>query len=1029
MDKLKRVFKYLGFLILGLIIALLVAPFVFKDQILEEIKKFANESVNAEIEFKDVDVSFLRSFPEVSVEIQELSVVGIDTFYGQNLLRAKSLELDFSLIPLFNKSAPKSIKYIGLNDADIDLVFLNDSLANYLITKPSEDTTGVEFALEGYELNNCNLTYRDLTLPVELYLRGVSHKGSGDIASSVYDLETSTQADSLSVVFDGFTYLKYVKAGLDADFHIDMDKLLFELKDNELYINKLKARGDGSVQFVDDETMRINADIKTLGNNFGELISIFPYLSAYNTVNAKGSATLSAVVKGDYNGLKPIYPAFDLTLDIKNGSAKYEGLDASISGVTALVNIKSTRQDMKDLEVTIDNAGLSVNQERITGNFRIRDGLTNARVTGNIKGGIKLENWKKALPLEGVEQLSGSLNANLSFDARQSDIDKENYAAIGFNGTASANQLLYKSKGSPAVRVGSASMTANPQKISLQTSAIQIGKSDLSLSGEVLHPMAYFSDNKNISGKVKVVSSLMDMNEWTNSAPTASQKEAGSAFMPDLSAYSYSHIDADVDFKEILYGKHKVKNLKGLATLGIENVDVKSFSMNMDGSDLAFNGKLANVYSWMTGQGVLNGDLNVQAGKLDANAFMTKSSDVPVQEEEVLFKVPADVNLQMNADIEQLKYTNMTLDRFSGKVLVQNQVIYMTGLQAGTLGGKIGFDGLYDTSTDSPAFNVKLNLDKMEFNKAFNQFITMKALAPVAQYINGVFNTTLVMEGKLGKGMLPDLSTLTVSGFIETLNGIIKGFAPLAAAGDKLGLKEVSQMEIKDTRNWFEVKNGVVEIKEFTKNISGIDVKGLGKHKLGGDMDYQFDLRIPRKMLSKNVVTGTAMKGLGLLEKEASKLGLNLAQGEFIDVRLTLGGRIKDPKIGIKPLGTSGKSMEQELKDEVKIKAAQARDSITKVVQQKKEELKDTLRSRAEQEVDKVKQKAEEKANEVLNEAKDKVKKEVENKLDTLVGKTVSDTLKKKAEEVIKNKTGKDIDDLKNKVKDWNPFKKKKGGG
>ena len=1029
MNKLKRVFKYLGFLILGLIIALLIAPFVFKDQILEEIKKFANESVNAEIDFKDVDVSFLRSFPEVSVEIQDLKVVGIDTFYGQNLVRAKSLALDFSLIPLFNKSAPKSIKYIGLTDADIDLLVLNDSLVNYLISKPSEDTTGVEFALEGYELNNCNLSYRDLTLPVEMHLRGVTHKGSGDIASAVYDLETSTQADSLSVVFDGFTYLKNVKAGLDADFHIDMDKLLFELKDNEIYINKLKARGNGSVQFVDDETMRINANLKTLGNNFGELISIFPYLSAYNTVNAKGSAAFSAVINGDYNGLKSIYPAFNLTLDIKNGSATYEGLDASISGVTALVNIKSTRQDMKDLEVTIDNAGLSVNQERITGNFKIRDGLTNARVTGNIKGGIKLENWKKALPLEGVEQLSGSISADLSFDARQSDIDKENYAAIGFNGTASANQLHYKSKDSPSVKVGSAMMTANPQKISLQTSAIQIGKSDLSLNGEVLHPMAYFSDNKNISGRVKVVSALMDMNEWNSTQSAAPSNDASSAFMPDLSAYSYSHIDADVDFKEILYGNHTVKNLKGIATLGIENVDVKSFSMNMDGSDVAFNGKLANVYSWMTGKGMLNGDLNVKAGKLDANAFMTKSSDIPVQEEEVLFKVPADVNLQLNADIEQLKYTNMTLDHFSGKVLVQNQVIYMTGLQAGTLGGKIGFDGLYDTSTESPAFNVKLNLDKMEFNKAFNQFITMKALAPVAQYINGVFNTTLVMEGKLGKGMLPDLSSLTVSGFIETINGLIKGFAPLAAAGDKLGLKEVSQMEIKDTRNWFEVKNGVVEIKEFTKNISGIDVKGLGNHKLSGDMDYQFDLRIPRKMLSKNVVTGTAMKGLGLLEKEASKVGLNLAQGEFIDVRLTLGGRIKDPKIGIKPLGTSGKSMEQELKDEVKLKAAQARDSITKVVQQKKEELKDTLRSRAEEEVDKVKQKAEEKANEVLNEAKDKVKKEVENKIDTLVGKTVSDTLKKKAEEVLKNKTGKDVEDLKNKVKDWNPFKKKKGGG
>ena len=47
----------------------------------------------------------------------------------------------------------------------------------------------------------------------------------------------------------------------------------------------------------------------------------------------------------------------------------------------------------------------------------------------------------------------------------------------------------------------------------------------------------------------------------------------------------------------------------------------------------------------------------------------------------------------------------------------------------------------------------------MEFSKAYNQFITMKALAPIAAYINGVFNTTLVMEGKLGKGMVPDLST------------------------------------------------------------------------------------------------------------------------------------------------------------------------------------------------------------------------------------------------------------------------------
>ena len=1022
---MKRIIKIAGILLAGIFLALLVAPFVFKDKILAEIKKFANEQVNAKIDFRDVDVSFIKSFPEVSVAIKDIQVAGVDTFHGQNLLSAKDLILDFSLIPLFNSEAPKSIKYVSLEDANIDIVVLNDSLANYLISKPGGDTTGVSFSLEGYALKNCNLTYKDISLPLELELKGIQHEGSGDIASNVYDLNTTTTADSMTVVFDGFSYLKNVKTGLDAVFHIDLDKQLFELKDNSLFINQLKAKGNGSVQIIDKETMRITADLATLGNSFGELLSVFPYLSSFNTVKATGSATFAAKVLGDFNASQSKMPAFDLTLDIRNGAARYQGLDADIHQVNAFVKIKSTRSDMKDMEVDINKASVAVNQEKIAGSFKIRNGLTNPHITGNIKGGISLQNWRKAIPLPDLVQLQGKIQADLSFDATKADIDKENYAAIGFNGNALITDFVYQTKNNPVIRVSKAALGASPQKISIQTESINLGKSDLSVNGEILHPMAYFSEHKSITGKVNLTSQLLDLNEWTGEPAPKKEVQSVPAFLPDLSAYSFSKIDAKAQLKEIKYGNHTLKDLNGVATLGLENIDVKNFGLDLDGSLIQLQGKLANVYSWFTGSGILNGELSLKANKLDANAFMVKSEQTPMTEEQVVYKVPANVNLKMDAQIGQLKYTNMVLDKFVGNVNVENQTIFLSGLNAGTLGGKIGFDGLYDTRGDQPVFNVKIDLAKLEFGKAYNQFVTMKALAPLAAYINGVFNTTLVMEGKLGKGMIPDVSSLTVSGFIETLNGIIKGFAPLAAAGDKLGLKEVSQMELKDTRNWFEMKQGVIEIKEFTKNIAGIEVKGLGKHKVGGDMDYSFDLRIPRKMLSKNVVTGTVVKGLGFLEKEASRYGVNIAQGEFIDVRLLMGGKIKDPKITIKPLGTSGKSMQEELKEEAKAKLDKARDSIEKVVLKKKEELKDTIRSRAEEEVDKAKQKLEEKATDVVNETKDKVQKEVEKKLDTLVGKAVSDTLQKKAGEILKDKTGKDLEDVKNKVKNWNPFKKK----
>ena len=61
----------------------------------------------------------------------------------------------------------------------------------------------------------------------------------------------------------------------------------------------------------------------------------------------------------------------------------------------------------------------------------------------------------------------------------------------------------------------------------------------------------------------------------------------------------------------------------------------------------------------------------------------------------------------------------------------------------------------------------------------------LKRAAPIAAYVDGFFNTTLVMKGKLGAEMTPELSSIDASGFLETLNGNIKGFKPFVDLSDK----------------------------------------------------------------------------------------------------------------------------------------------------------------------------------------------------------------------------------------------------
>lgn len=1022
----KKIFKYLFIFIMGLVLALLVAPFVFKDKILAEVKKQISNNVNATVDFKDVDVSFLKSFPEVSISLSDLKVIGVDTFADIELVKAKKIDLDFSLLPFFNKSMPMSLKYLGLENGDINIIKLSDTVANYLITKPSSDTSKFNMALEKYALVNSNLTYHDHSLPVKVLARKVNHNGTGDLSTDIFDLETSTTVDSLTVIFDGFTYLKNIKGALDANINMNFLEQKFTLKDNSIKLNKVEATGDGFVQFVNADDMKVKASFDAKNQSFGNIMSILPYLSAYNTAKADGNASIKGSVDGIYNGIKGVFPAFDLTLNVDKGSAQYAGLPNPIKDVFADVYIKSTRSDMKDLQIDIKNFSAAVGNEKMKGNFSIKDGMTDPHIKGNVSGDIHLENWATALPMTDVQQVKGQIKGNVEFDARQSDIDKENYSAIKFDGQFNANNILYHMKDKAPITIANAAMSATPQQIKLSTSGMQLGKSDMSLDGSLQNPMAYFSDNKNVKGNINLTSNLLDLNEWASSASSGSTT---STMAPDISAYKFSEVETKFSIGKILYGNHTVTNVAGEGKLGLENIDVKNFKASMDDSDIKFSGKLANVYSYLFSNEILVGDLNLYSNKFDANKYMTQSTAQPGAADSLLFLVPPRTDLTIKTTIDELTYTNMNLKNFTGTTTIKDEAILLSGLTANTLGGKIAFDGLYNTKNTKPTFNVKLDLAKMEFLKTYEKFITMKKLAPLANYIQGVFNTTLVMEGELGKGMTPDLSTISASGFLETLNGFIKGFKPLQLAGDKLGIAQLSNLEIKDTRNWFDIKKGVVEIKEFTKNIAGIDIKMAGKHKIQGAMDYNFFLRIPRAMLKKNVVTGTAEKGLSFLEKEAAKKGINIAQGEFIDLRVDIGGMLSSPTVSVVPLGTSGKSMQEEIKDEVKAQAEKAKDSITKVVNNKVNQVKDTIRNRADQELEKAKKKAEEKATEVINDAKNKAQKEVEKKLDTLVGKAVSDSLSKKAGQIIKDKTGKDVDDIKNKVKDWNPFKKKKSGG
>ncbi len=179
-----------------------------------------------------------------------------------------------------------------------------------------------------------------------------------------------------------------------------------------------------------------------------------------------------------------------------------------------------------------------------------------------------------------------------------------------------------------------------------------------------------------------------------------------------------------------------------------------------------------------------------------------------------------------------------------------------------------------------------------------------------------------------------------------------------------------------------------------------------GSHGLSSDMEYQVMTKVPRKSLGS-----AANTGIDYLSKEASKVGVNLGQGEFINVRFDLTGTLFNPKVAMKVLGSDGQSTIKE----------EATGAVTAVVGK----AKDSLTNMANREIDNAKQKAQDAADKATDSLKRLADKKLQEATDK-AAKEAKDKIGDKAGEVLGTEGQKKVDEVKDKLNNFDPFKKKK---
>ena len=983
--KKKKLLIILGSTLGVLLLAVLILPYLFKPTIKQAADKFIAENINADVKFPQdgLSIGMLRHFPNFTLALEDLSVVGRDEFKGDTLVNLKKFEVTVNIFALIS-SGRIEVNKIILDKPKLNVIVLPNGKANYDIYKAQPDTTKavdttkaepVKFRLKELALKNADIIYSDQKSKMFASVKNLNIAGSGDLAENVFDLSTKLTADKATVAMNGTEYLSNKSLDLNFVVNMDMNNNKYTFKDNSIKVNDFNFGFDGWVQLAQQNAIKMDVTFKALDNSFKGLLSLVPgvYTESFGDIKADGEFDFSGYAKGTMKD--SLLPAFGVKLVTKNASFKYPKVPEAIKDINIDLNVDNKDGLIPSTAINLNKFSFKIGNNPFDGYLKVAN-LRNFPVDAKVNARLNLGELTSAFPIEGMT-IKGifdlALNAKGVYDDKTGAFPILAATAKLTNGFVQ-NKLLP----TPLQNLNFV-MTASNTTGKAENTVVQIGNFNMLLAGESLTATGSVQNIKDLAWNVKVaggvdlekIAKIFNLKDMTLKGKVKANL-ATSGKLSDVTAKRYASVKAsgNMNVANFSYSSPDFKQGVTISTAAVvfnpASINLTKFESKVGSSQISATGSVTNYMGFLfKPDGVLGGNLNVNIPTFNANEWMTPADKEAVAKQQAsqpskkdssvaVSMIPKNIDFDLKAHIGKFTYDNIVADNVNALVSISKGIMTIKDANMGIIGGLVNVKGTFDSDVKKPKFDLDLGIKSVSIPKAFETFETIQKYAPISQYVVGNMDLNYNLKGDLTKDMTPNVASLNGGGLVKILSGTLKDtkltslVAQFSKPATASAMTELKELALSTT-----LEDGKLSVKPFDISMHGRKTTVSGYTSLDGKINYNLLMDVPA-----NAVTTSLNSAM------SRYLGKNAASG---DMKVTLGvtGTYSKPSVKLVNVASaSGKTVQSEVKEAVQ---------------------------------DKVKQEA---------------TKEASKLLDKVIGGSKTDTAKKKAEDQLKDAAKKKLNDL-----------------
>lgn len=590
---MKKVLRIIVITLGVIFLLMLLTPMLFKSKIEKVVKDKVNEQVHAQVDWSRLSASFFRGFPDLSVNLHQLSVVGLEPFAGDTLVGVNRFDIRVNPFSVIGKTL--QVKAILVENPLLNGIVLGAGMANWDIAVEKEDgeeSATLSVSLRQLSIKKGRIYYLDQITGLDVSLEGFNLELQGDLSLEETELTLSSQAEKINAKMGGIRYLKDAVLDLELDAAANLVENRYTLKENFLTINGLTLGAEGEIRLLDEGAMEMDLKISSLETTFKTLLSLVPaiYLRDFESLETRGNLELDAHIHGTLN--ESVNPDVDLNLQVQDGYFAYPGLPGDVSDVQISLMVDYKGEDMDASVVDLETFYFLLGGNPFDLSMKVDHPLSDMHVAGSAEGIINFATLKDVIPMDDVD-LEGRLEAHLVWDALMSQIEQEQYEEVSLDGMLLVEKVHLDAPDIPVpITLEEVNMLFNPANVELSSFDMKLGSSDMSISGELNNFLPYLFDNQVVSGRLEFSSNLLDVNEILPHTDEPDEELPGDSIVPvgpdSLAQPIGIRIPENVDFAlsvnvdRIEYKKLVLENMEGVIRVlgGVAGIDQLEMDVN-----------------------------------------------------------------------------------------------------------------------------------------------------------------------------------------------------------------------------------------------------------------------------------------------------------------------------------------------------------------------------------------------------------------------------------------------------------------